>query len=124
MAGSIQDWPAFVAQCYEQTAVGGWVEFQDFDLHNYSEDDSINPGNKVLELYNLILEGCEKVGRTAAPGKNLKGWVEAAGFKNVQEEIFRLPVGPWPKDPQLVISNLSSCTGFSCLTTPREKSAR
>lgn len=29
------------------------------------------------------------------------GRVEDAGFRNVVHQKFRLPVGPWPKDPGL-----------------------
>ncbi|OCL03488.1 methyltransferase domain-containing protein [Glonium stellatum] len=101
MAGSIQDWPKLIRQCYENTAPNGWVEFQDFDLRNYSEDNSIDAENKVLELYNLLIDGCEKAGRTACPGPRLENWVEEAGFRNVRHETFRLPLGPWPKDPRM-----------------------
>lgn len=102
LAGSIQNWPMLIAQCYEQTVPGGWVEFQDFDLHNVSPDDTIPPGNHTLEMYKYVIEGCEKMGRTACPGPSFKGWLEEGGFVNVHVEIFKLPVGPWPKDPHLV----------------------
>jgi hypothetical protein len=29
---------------------------------------------------------------------NLKGWLEDAGFVNVTEKIFHVPVGIWPQD--------------------------
>lgn len=102
LAGSIQDWPALLRQCYSQTSKGGWVELQDLDLQNYSEDNSISPDNQVLKLYEVLLQGCEKIGRTASPGTHLRQWVEAAGFKNVHERVFKLPVGPWPRDPTMV----------------------
>jgi len=81
---------------------GGWVEFQDFDLHNYSQDNSIPPDNKVMELYNLILEGCDKIGRTASPGQDLESLVRETGFVNIGHKIFKLPLGTWPKDERLV----------------------
>ncbi|KXT03448.1 hypothetical protein AC578_1636 [Pseudocercospora eumusae] len=101
MAGSIADWPRLMQQAYTQTSNGGWAEFQDLDLHNYSEDNSIPAGNKVLELYKHIIQGCEQVGRTACPGPNLKRWMEEAGFRNVTEHILKLPLGPWPRDMTL-----------------------
>lgn len=102
MAGSIQGWPRLIAQCYEQTSPGGWVEFHDLDLHNVSPDDSIPPGNATLGMYKYVIEGCDKMGRTCCPGPRFKEWLEEAGFVNVHVEVFRLPVGPWPKDPHLV----------------------
>ncbi|KAI9727414.1 MAG: hypothetical protein M1834_008420 [Cirrosporium novae-zelandiae] len=101
MAGSISDWPRYMRQAYEQTKEGGWVEFQDFDLNNYSEDNSIGADNQVMELYRLLIEACDKAGRGCCPGRDLKKWVEEAGFKNVHHEVIRLPVGPWAKDMRL-----------------------
>ncbi len=30
-----------------------------------------------------------------------KGWMTAAGFEDVREEVHRIPVGPWTKDSHL-----------------------
>lgn len=87
---------------YRNTSPGGWVEFQDFDLRTYTQDNSAAPDNKVVEFFKLIMEACEKFGRMASPGENLKTWVEEAGFVNVQDKVVKLPIGPWPKDEQLV----------------------
>jgi len=35
------------------------------------------------------------------PGLQLEEWTKAAGFKNVVHQKFKLPIGPWPQDPQL-----------------------
>ena len=40
--------------------------------------------------------------REWAPGPKLKGWMEEAGFQNVHEEVYKLPLGQWPKDEKLV----------------------
>ena len=32
------------------------------------------------------------------PGPKLKGWVEGAGFVNVQQKVVTVPIGLWPKD--------------------------
>lgn len=32
------------------------------------------------------------------PGPHLKGWIEKAGFKNVQQQVINVPIGLWPKD--------------------------
>ncbi|KIV95132.1 hypothetical protein, variant [Exophiala mesophila] len=101
MAGSVADWPRLMSQCYNHLTPGGWVEFQDFDLHNYSQDNSIPPDNKVLEWYNLLMEGCERIGRTASPGQHLESWVRDSGFTNIHHKTFKLPLGAWPKDERM-----------------------
>ena len=81
---------------------GGWVEFQDYDMRNFTQDNSIGEDNKVAELMSLLIEACDKMGRTANPGINLRHWVEEAGFENIKEEVFNIPLGSWPKDKRMV----------------------
>lgn len=47
------------------------------------------------------------IGRTAAPGPKLEGWVRAAGFQNVEIRKIKFPVGPWAKDP--VLKEVGTC---------------
>ena len=102
MAASIKDWPALARQCFTHTAPGGWVEFQDFDLVYFSEDGSFTPDLSVAQWVTMLLDACRQFGRDPCPGPKLAGWLEDAGFENVTEEVFPVPVGPWPKDKHLV----------------------
>ncbi|KAL1987597.1 hypothetical protein VTN96DRAFT_3197 [Rasamsonia emersonii] len=101
MCGSIQDWPRLFQQAYKQTKIGGWVEFQDFHLVNYSEDGSLKEGNNVNRMYELLREACDRVNRPITIGVHLKRWAEEAGFKNVHHKVIPLPLGTWPKDPKM-----------------------
>jgi len=101
MAGSIVDWPGLMRQCYQNLKPGGWVEFQDIDLRNYSEDDSINDGNQVFDFHEKLIEACDAGGRSVRAGVMLKDWVEETGFINIHHEVFRIPLGPWAKDKRL-----------------------
>jgi hypothetical protein len=85
-----------------QTKVGGWAEFQDFHLVNYSEDGTLKEGNNVNKFYELLREACEKINRPVTVGVNLKKWAEDAGFENIEHKVFRLPLGTWPRDPRMV----------------------
>jgi hypothetical protein len=50
----------------------------------------------------LMIKATEVSGREGCPGPKLKGLIKEAGFENVTEEIFPLPIGMWPKDKKLV----------------------
>jgi hypothetical protein len=103
-----------------QTAPGGWIEVQDLNTHGYSEDGSAEPENMFLKFCEVFNRACDKMGRCGSPGQHLKGWVETAGFKNIQHKMFKVPMGPWPEDPVLVSADhLRSITaqGFGSLTT-------
>jgi len=31
----------------------------------------------------------------------MKKWAEEAGFANLQQQVIKIPIGPWAKDPRL-----------------------
>lgn len=77
---------------------------QDFNTFAYSEDGSETPDNKVVEFCTVFNAACDKIGRHGSPGQHLKSWVEDAGFTNVHHEVYKVPIGPWARDPKLVSS--------------------
>ncbi|KDN69819.1 putative methyltransferase domain-containing protein [Colletotrichum sublineola] len=99
MVGSITDWPKLMNNIYENTNPGGWVEFQDYDLLYTSDDGSLTEEHQTLQWKRLFLEACEKAGRDPRPGPKLKDWVREADFVNITHKKYKMPVGPWPKDP-------------------------
>ncbi|KAK2801693.1 hypothetical protein FQN50_007606 [Emmonsiellopsis sp. PD_5] len=98
MAASIKDWPNLVKNCFDNLKPGGWVEFQEANVKMHSEDGSLKPDNKVVEMLDLVSGACEKMGRELNPGPRLEDWVKDAGFINVEHKLYKLPVGTWPKD--------------------------
>jgi hypothetical protein len=42
------------------------------------------------------------IDRDPNPGTHLEGWLRNAGFVELKQEIFKLPLGVWPKDEKLV----------------------
>jgi SAM-dependent methyltransferase len=101
MCVCILDWPKLTQNIFSSLSSGGWAEFQDFDLQYYSEDGSLTPDHKTLIWINTFLEAAHKMGRDPQPGAKLKGHLEQAGFVNVRHHRYKLPIGPWPKDPHL-----------------------
>ncbi|KAL4790937.1 S-adenosyl-L-methionine-dependent methyltransferase [Aspergillus venezuelensis] len=101
MCGSIENWPRLASQAYSQLKPGGWIEFQDFYLVNYSEDGSLKEGNSVNRFYELLRECLDKIKRPVTIGRDLKRMVTEAGFVNVHEEVFQLPLGTWPREKMM-----------------------
>ncbi|KAL2004597.1 hypothetical protein VTN00DRAFT_3333 [Thermoascus crustaceus] len=98
-AASIKDWPRLVRQCYDNLRPGGWVEFQETQNPVHCEDGSVTPDNYVFRMLNLIDEAIGE--RHINPGPHLEGWLKDAGFVNIHHEVFRLPIGTWPKDQKM-----------------------
>ncbi|OAA65767.1 tam domain protein [Niveomyces insectorum RCEF 264] len=101
MAASIGDWPKLVQNAYNNLAPGGWAEFQDFDLTYYSEDGSLKADNPLMVWINTMCNASRNMGRDPCPGSKLEGWFRDAGFTNIVHKRYRLPLGPWPRDPHL-----------------------
>ncbi|SPO01792.1 related to methyltransferase [Cephalotrichum gorgonifer] len=101
MAASISDWPKLVGRIYDNLAPGGWVELQDFDLEYITDDGSLTEDHDFRKWNKLFLDALATVNRDGRPGHKLCGYAEAAGFVNVQEQKFKIPMGPWAKHPDM-----------------------
>ncbi|KAG7049701.1 methyltransferase domain-containing protein [Colletotrichum scovillei] len=99
MAGSIADWEKLIKNTFDNLAPGGWVEFQDYDISIVSDDGTLTEKHHTSKWMSLLIEACVSVGRDPRPGPNIEGWVKDVGFVDVVHQRFKMPIGPWPKDP-------------------------
>lgn len=61
------------------------------------------PEHGVAQFWARVIEGLNTLGvdlNTAAGGL-LAGWMREAGFTNVTERVFHVPIGTWPKNKVL-----------------------
>ena len=120
LAGSIRNWPNLMRQIYENLYPGGWVELQEFTNILYSTDGALEEDNPLALMIGGLAAACEKIERTFRPTPFLKGWVEEAGFINVEQQTMQVPIGSWPKDPKLkeigTWMSYSFVKGFDALT--------
>jgi hypothetical protein len=49
----------------------------------------------------MMEQGSAKFGASLTDPMKWKGWLEARGYQNVTERVFKLPFNPWPKDPRM-----------------------
>ncbi|KAL2196875.1 S-adenosyl-L-methionine-dependent methyltransferase [Corynascus similis CBS 632.67] len=101
MAASIHDWPKLMSQIYENLNPGGYAEFQDFNLTYYSEDGSLTEEHALRQWIKTLTGAADSLGRDSNPGSKLEGWARDAGFQGVTARRYRVPIGPWARDPLL-----------------------
>ncbi|KAH7126142.1 S-adenosyl-L-methionine-dependent methyltransferase [Dactylonectria macrodidyma] len=120
MACCILDWPKLTESIYDNLKPGGWAEFQDYDLQYYADDGSLKEEHSTLTWINTLLGAARTLKREPCPGPKQDEWVKAAGFQNVKHHVFKIPIGPWAKDPRMkdlgmcnLAQTLEGLEGFS-----------
>ncbi|KAK2012135.1 TAM domain methyltransferase [Colletotrichum eremochloae] len=99
MACSIADWPKLMRNIYTSLNNGGWAEFQDYELLFDTDDGTLTDEHDTMRWVKLANEVSDKVGREFSPGPKLYNWVKEAGYQNITHKRYKIPIGPWPKDP-------------------------
>ena len=101
MALTIKDMPHLLQQAYRCLKPGGWIELQDF-LYVTDTDDGSKPKDyKYDEFVGLLREAILKFGFDLHGQQKAEAMVTAAGFVAVEEQKYKVPIGPWPRDPDL-----------------------
>jgi SAM-dependent methyltransferase len=99
---SLRDWPAYYRRAYETLKPGGWVESQDFDYRCRSDDNTIPENGKFRFWEDEWTKAIQKTGLNGFVRPELiMEQMRDAGFINVSRRDFKVPIGPWPKDPRL-----------------------
>lgn len=77
------------------------MESLEMDIQFRSDDGTVKPGDIVDEWSRIFIGAGEKMGRTFKIAERSKKLIEEAGFVDVVEKKYKLPVGTWPKDEKL-----------------------
>ncbi|KAL1998704.1 hypothetical protein VTN02DRAFT_5711 [Thermoascus thermophilus] len=99
LCGGIRDWKRFHKQAYDHLRPGGWLELQENEAWFQREDGTCPEWSRTfLEKLN---EANVRSGTRLDAATELKQHMIDAGFVDVQDVVFKLPLGPWPDDPKM-----------------------
>ncbi|KAK5291059.1 hypothetical protein LTR99_010975 [Exophiala xenobiotica] len=93
----------------------GWFEWQELDLKHYSEDKTMNRGNKLQQLFEHLSLAIGNLGRKLAVADDIEELLHKQGFQNIKHDKIKVPLGGWPKDARLglVLKPFSKGLGWS-----------
>ena len=74
---------------------------QDFNYLYTSDDGTLTEDHDLMKWNKLFLDGLDTINRGGRPAYKLRSYAEAAGFVNIREEKLKMPLVPWPKNPEL-----------------------
>lgn len=101
MYGCGADWPAFYQRVLTYLAPGGWYQQIEMSVTPTSDDGSVTAGSIFDQWGKNFLEAGDRCGKDFRVHKQVKGYLEGAGFEDVVELIYKWPIGSWSEYPRI-----------------------
>ncbi|KAK2627424.1 hypothetical protein QTJ16_003390 [Diplocarpon rosae] len=121
LAGSLSSWPDTYAMIFRwgpplpgRRAISfltllsrhlkpgyGVMEHVEIDMEPRCDDGTAPPHSKLVEWTRLLLDATARAQRPLAFNPHTRRQLERAGFVDIREQIIKVPLNPWEKDPHL-----------------------
>ena len=88
------------------------MEIQDLDPTLKSDDGSDSLSKYHKECINLLCDATKAYGKPVPRPEDFKPWLDAAGFVDVKEYYFKIPINNWPKDKALKEIGKYQCVNY------------
>ncbi|KAK2863678.1 hypothetical protein FQN49_004098 [Arthroderma sp. PD_2] len=98
--GSVENWKALYQECYDHLAPGGYIEQAEPDTQPYNEHGPLPPDSHLSKLAELIETFAKAMKKPVTISKTMKQKIIDAGFVDVVERRFKVPLGAWSSDPR------------------------
>jgi hypothetical protein len=75
------------------------MESQEIMSTVYCDDSTMTPDWPFADWTSIGDDAAMRAGKPMRIANKLQRWYREAGFVDVHEEVFKMPMNPWPKDP-------------------------
>ncbi|KAK4443922.1 S-adenosyl-L-methionine-dependent methyltransferase [Podospora aff. communis PSN243] len=102
--GAISDWPKFYSQVFRCLKPGGWFQHLEPNIELRCDNPDVPYGEDHVykQWAKLFYDAGDRIDRSFRIDEEIMvGWASGAGFKDVTQQKFKLPIGGWPKDKRL-----------------------
>ncbi|KAJ9131243.1 Sam dependent methyltransferase [Pleurostoma richardsiae] len=104
LTGCVPDWVKYHRdQTLHHLKPGGFVEQVELSGRASSDDQSLPKDSPLVKWWQLFTEIGEKTNKTFEASEVLHYSIKAAGLVNVEERIFKVPIGYWTKNKELKV---------------------
>ncbi|KAG6046275.1 hypothetical protein E4U39_001480 [Claviceps sp. Clav50 group G5] len=96
--------PAVLGRAFELLRPGGWIELYEHNVTYVRMGKTKAPpleGTAYAKWASLIIQATRSGGRDLTKAVHYATWLREAGFVNVTEKRFGVPMNSWPKDERL-----------------------
>ncbi|KAG6168906.1 hypothetical protein E4U51_001864 [Claviceps purpurea] len=101
LLGGIEDWKGLLKEAYKCCAPGGWVESVELDCEYRSDDGTTELEPVLASAGDLFRKAGEVLNRPFFLQDIQRQAFDDAGFVEKKVVRYKIPIGPWPKDPRL-----------------------
>jgi len=127
MLGAFNDFRVILKRAFDYLEPGGYMESQEMWPRAMCDDGTLNPQtHKFTEWIANQDQAAMRLGMPLRIANKLRRWYKEAGFVDVKEEIMRIPINGWPRDPRFKMlgkwwarSLLDGLQGFSMMLFTR-----
>ncbi|KFY68284.1 hypothetical protein V496_01204 [Pseudogymnoascus sp. VKM F-4515 (FW-2607)] len=97
----IRDWPRLLQQAKRALKPGGYIELVEMHVIPTSPDNTLPPNSQIMEFYTTLADASREVGLDLSIAQKYGSMMTSAGFEDVVEEVFDLPIGDWMSDRRM-----------------------
>jgi SAM-dependent methyltransferase len=98
MTGSFADNGAIVKKAFDQLEPGGYFEAQDMAVPFGCDDGTLTTDSDLWTWCLWLMQAMEAFGRPLTAAQKWKELMEAAGFEDVVERVYKWPTNSWARD--------------------------
>ncbi|KAK2747804.1 hypothetical protein FQN57_001834 [Myotisia sp. PD_48] len=99
--GAISDWPLLYSRIYTHLKPGGYFDQLEMSISFVSDDGTVTDNHVLAVWSRTFIEAGDRIGKTFCIAERARDYMEEAGFENVVETNYKLPVGGWSSDKHL-----------------------
>lgn len=79
----------------------GWLEHVEMDIVPRCDDGTLPSDSRLVLWSEWLLRATQETGRPLAYNVDTRAMLERHGFVEIQEQVIKVPLNPWPGDPHL-----------------------
>ncbi|KAI5850719.1 S-adenosyl-L-methionine-dependent methyltransferase [Tricharina praecox] len=101
-AGSVSSWPTLFSRVFQHLKPGyGWFEYVDIDMEARSDDGTLTRHHALSRWQQYVMDATAAAGKPMAYEHRTGQLLRDAGFTDIQEVVYQLPLSPWPAETHL-----------------------
>jgi hypothetical protein len=90
----------------------GWLEHVEIDFQPRCDDGSLPQQSALAHWSQNIIEASLRAYRPLSYNHDTRRMLEGQGFVEIQEQVIKAPLNPWPADPHLKDIGRWFCLGM------------